>query len=96
MLHLADLPAVIGLVGVFVSVVGFAKRRQTSFLLLAVVFAKPIWEVMGWWIYRARFVPAHEGEAIIRHVDLIDAPFYLVLLGAELLLVFCQREKATS
>lgn len=96
MLHLSDLPAVIGLVGLFVSIVGFAKRKQTGFLLLAVVFTRPIWEVIGWWIYRARFVPAYEGEAIIRHVNLIDIPFYLVLLSATLLFVFCQKVKATS
>ena len=83
-------PIVIAIGGVLVSIRAFLKRRNSGFLVIALVFVKPILEQLIWWIRVRNFVPvqvdADTWTAPVRHVDVWEPVFLAVLLlGVSLL-----------
>lgn len=80
------LPVVVGVLGIVLTVYGFARRRNYGFLLLALLFVHPIMSEILWRIYVHNFVPTETATGVwtaaVRNVDILAFPSILILFVA--------------
>ncbi len=85
---LTYVPLAIAVVGIVVSIRAFAKteKNNSGFLVVALVFTKPILSHLFWWMKTRQFVPvqidADTWTAPGRYVDLLEPVFFAILLLA--------------
>ena len=83
---LTYVPIAIAVVGIVVSIRAFAKKNNSGFLVVALVFTKPILNHLFWWMKTRQFVPvqidADTWTAPGRYVDLLEPVFFAILLLA--------------
>ena len=84
------LPIAIAIGGIVVSIRVFCNRKNSGFLVMALVFTKPILNHVFWWMRQRNFVQvqidANTWTAAVRHVDGLEPVFFAMLLLAVLVI----------
>ena len=79
-------PIAIAIVGIVVSIYAFSKKTNSGFLVMALVFTKPILNHVFWWMKERQFVQvqidANTWTAPVRDVDGLEPVFFAILLLA--------------
>lgn len=92
------LPVAIAIGGIAVSIRAFCKKNNSGFLVVALVFTKPILNHVFWWMKEQNFVQvqidANTWTAPVRHVDGLEPVFFALLLLAVYLI--CRKYPAVE
>jgi hypothetical protein len=79
-------PIGIAIGGIVLSIRAFFKKNNPGFLVVALVFTKPILNHVFWWMNERKFVDvqldANTWTAPVRHVDGLEPVFFAMLLFA--------------
>jgi hypothetical protein len=91
-------PIAIAIGGIAVSIRAFCKKKNSGFLLVALVFTKPILDHVFWWMKVRNFVQvqidANTWTAPRRDVDMLEPVFFAILLLAVYLI--CRKYPAVE